>query len=200
MSKSKMPLEAARRHAEEIIALLEPFCERIEIAGSIRRGKAEVSDVELVAIAKIEPILDMFGVVWGYVDLLHNQCNTLFETGVFAHRLDSRSRRAWGTKFKRMLFGDVPVDLFIATPATWGCVFTIRTGDADFSKMLVTSRRAGGACPGSLLFQNGRVWRGNTALHTPEEMDVFRALGLPFIEPEERSAETLQKILKEGRA
>ena len=35
--------------AAEILAALRSSCERLEIAGSVRRGKAAVHDVELVS-------------------------------------------------------------------------------------------------------------------------------------------------------
>lgn len=33
---------------------MKPFCEKVRVAGSIRRGKPEVKDIELVAIPKWE--------------------------------------------------------------------------------------------------------------------------------------------------
>lgn len=47
-----MKLDKALEIAERIKELLAPYSERIEIAGSIRRKKPEVKDVELVAIPK----------------------------------------------------------------------------------------------------------------------------------------------------
>ncbi len=50
----KMPLAPARRLAEALVRELEPACERIEIAGSIRRGADHVGDLELLAIPRLE--------------------------------------------------------------------------------------------------------------------------------------------------
>ncbi len=47
-----MQLDKALEIAEKTKELLAPYCERIEIAGSIRRKKPEVKDIELVAIPK----------------------------------------------------------------------------------------------------------------------------------------------------
>ncbi len=49
-----MKLDKALEIAERTKKLLAPYCERIEIAGSIRRKKPEVKDIELVAIPKLE--------------------------------------------------------------------------------------------------------------------------------------------------
>ena len=44
-----MRLEDARFLAEKVCAVLRPFCERVVVAGSVRRGRAEVNDVDIVA-------------------------------------------------------------------------------------------------------------------------------------------------------
>lgn len=68
-----MILSRAKVLAEEVRQVLAPYCEQIEIAGSIRREKAEVGDIEIICIpkfveeeAEIEPGLDSF---LGDVDL-----------------------------------------------------------------------------------------------------------------------------------
>lgn len=45
-------LQTARGIAEELLREMRPFCERAEIAGSIRREKSEVKDIELVVIPR----------------------------------------------------------------------------------------------------------------------------------------------------
>ena len=47
-----MELQQAQALAEELASGLEPGCTRIEIAGSVRRGKPEPHDLEIVAIPK----------------------------------------------------------------------------------------------------------------------------------------------------
>ena len=47
-----MTLAYAQQMAEALVELLAPACERIEIANSVRRGKARPSDVEIVAIPR----------------------------------------------------------------------------------------------------------------------------------------------------
>ena len=51
----------AKAIADDLVAQVAPYCQRVEIAGSIRRGKAEdIKDVELVVIPHLVPYLDMF--------------------------------------------------------------------------------------------------------------------------------------------
>jgi DNA polymerase/3'-5' exonuclease PolX len=45
-----MQIAKATAIAERIKAELAPYTERIEIAGSVRRRKPEVKDIELVAV------------------------------------------------------------------------------------------------------------------------------------------------------
>lgn len=49
------------RAAAGIMALIEPGCERLEVAGSLRRQKAQVGDIEIVAVPVMQR--DLFGEV-----------------------------------------------------------------------------------------------------------------------------------------
>ena len=51
---------------------------------------------------------------------------------------------------------------------------------------IVTQKSKGGLCPDDLIFRDGRIWRADTALSTPEEADVFLCLGLEWIDPWKR--------------
>lgn len=46
------PFAEAMPDAEFLRTTLEPFCERIAIAGSLRRGCASVNDIEILFIPK----------------------------------------------------------------------------------------------------------------------------------------------------
>src|SRR6476620_865884 len=47
-----MKLADAEQVARNVVGLMRPFCDRIEIAGSVRRGVAEVKDIEIVCIPR----------------------------------------------------------------------------------------------------------------------------------------------------
>lgn len=205
-NKARMPLGIAQTLAEELAALLAPACERIEIAGSIRREKADVGDIEIVFVPRVGTATDLFGATvetrWSALDKL---CGKLLGDGRLSYRLNEKGARAWGPQNKLAWFhstsgGVMAADLFATTREQWGVYFVVRTGDADFSRLLVTERRAGGALPGGWKIKGWRLHTtGKRVSDTPEEMDFFGALGLPVIPPRERSAATLKRAVKDAR-
>ena len=169
--KQKIPYPVALEIAQTLTARLMPYCERIAIAGSVRREKPEIGDIEIVAIPR--KAYDFFG----------------FETG--DHALNSVEWSEFGklikngSKYKQIeLHEGINLDLFIVTPpAQWGVQLMIRTGSADFSHRLVTSRQFGGLMPSNYKVKDGAIWSSNHVIETPEEEDVFNLIGVPFIEP-----------------
>jgi DNA polymerase/3'-5' exonuclease PolX len=219
-----MPLEYAREMAEALVELLAPACERIEIAGSVRRKKKFPNDIEVVC----EPKLSDRG-----RNLCDLACEDLLRTGQLEKRPDSRGRHCWGTGIKRAVFyrgqDYAPVDLFqVIEPRQWGVIYAIRTGPGDFNRVLVTSQWLGGACPQGRKVAGGRVWdfsgctvatqqqyarmpahrfarlaeKGNVpakVIPTPTEESFFEALEFPCWPPEERMNERIWTYLRQGK-
>jgi len=172
----KMSLPFARNLANRMVEMLSPDCDRIEIAGSIRRCKPEIGDIEIVLIPK--PINDLFGYPMFGADRIED---VLVREGFELPKNGQFPKQA------RLPTGSVNFDIFLTTPEKWGVIFTIRTGSDDFSKWLVTSRQQGGALPSNLKVADGRVWiTGSVPLATPEEPDFFARIGLDWIPPEQR--------------
>jgi DNA polymerase/3'-5' exonuclease PolX len=79
------------------------------------------------------------------------------------------------------------VDLFLQPDAsTWGVNFLLRTGDAEFSRRMVTPKWRGGFMPDGFTVQDARVWKDGAVLDTPEEADVFKLWNMEFVQPEDR--------------
>lgn len=177
--KTKISLERAEAIAKKIVEELSPYCERIEIAGSVRRRKPEVGDIEIVAIPK--PWNDMLGMV---VPLSRDHALNYVDW----RRIDGTLLKG-GNKFKQIELSEgITLDLFIVTPpAQFGVIFLIRTGPEEFSHKLVTSRQSRGLMPSNLKCKDGSIWHGINKLETPEEKDVFKVIGLPWIAPENRA-------------
>lgn len=205
-----LPLEQARQLARILMGRLEPACERIEIAGSIRRSKAWVKDVELVCIPKpggqldaLLAMLEQRGDAGGrriYRSRAYLE-ERLAGLGLpFVHTPDVKR---WGERYKRFYvwsskqYGIVAVDLFVATEANWGAIYTIRTGPGDFSQALVTHLRE--RTP--YRQQDGQVVVQATGavVTVYEEEHYFALAGLKFIPPERRTVAEFRRALAEAR-
>jgi DNA polymerase/3'-5' exonuclease PolX len=219
--KVKIFLTDARRFAEEICKILEPACERIEIAGSIRRMSATVGDIEIVCQPKLTidgP--ESLSAIDTLIDQLvpGDQKGTLnFEQGPDSGLRWNSKRKANGSRYKRLIWVGrsdpverIPVDLFcVLPPASWGAQLAIRTGPWEFSKGIVTKRSQGGAMPEHLEQRHGTLWNYSGVvvsgedrwkaqplnLRCPDEETYFAALGLPCWPPEERTAQRLEEYL-----
>ena len=161
----KYPYEEAMEQALQVKAALAPHCERIEIAGSIRRKKLMVGDIEIVAIPKpyevglfasgIVPVVNQWDKVKGELPCKYTQ---------------------------RILPSGIKLDLFFATPDNWGYILAIRTGPADYSAQVL----AAGWVKRGYKGQGGMLWNGSNPVPVREEQDLFNLLALPWAEPENR--------------
>ena len=166
--KAEIPYEEAKEIADKLIILLSPHCYRIEIAGSIRREKNIVGDVEIVAIPKP------------------------FQTGLFQDGIAEivnqwqkvKGELEYGkTKYtQRILPEGIKLDLFFAEEGNWGLIFAIRTGSADYSHKVLANGwvKRGYKSEGGYLMQDGKRYE------VREEKDLFERIGVPFVEPKYR--------------
>lgn len=181
----------ARPRAEYLRGLFAPYCERVEIAGSLRRGVGEVKDIEIVAAPLTTTVkTGLFDDVLAIQDQLEERIAAGLAEGwlrirdVEVHRKDGTTEisRRMGDRYKALVYDGIPVDLFIVRPpADWGVVFTIRTGPAEFSERLVTD------CQRFFLrVEQGRLLHTGQWVPCPDERDFFAAIGQPWLEPMDR--------------
>lgn len=164
--------------ANAIADILRPCCHRLELAGSLRREKAMVGDIEIVAIPKMHTDLLGAPLTTSEVD------DKLARIPVTLHKNGSKYKAfslEWqaGWTFK--------VDLFLPSRETWGVVYTLRTGSPEFSKRFVTAKSYGGYKPDVYTVEDGRVRMAGMLLPTPEERDVFDLWKMTFVEPRDRA-------------
>lgn len=171
--KAEMPLIEARAEAEKILEQLRPHCYRIEIAGSIKRERPIIGDIELVAIPKP------------------------YDTGLFTSGIASvvnewqkvKGELEYGKcKYtQRILPSGIKLDLFFAERENWGNILLIRTGDWEFSKRFVgvLLPQRGYKQEEGFLKYNGKV------IPCYEELDLFQRVGLKYIEPKNRNANAI---------
>jgi len=161
-----MEYNKALEIAEKTKALLAPHCERIEIAGSIRRKKPDVGDIEIVATPKPYDV-------------------GLFESGIATVvKQWEKVKGELPCKYtQRILPEGIKLDLFFAEPDNWGNIFAMRTGSAEYSHEILAKgwRYAGYKSEGGYLFRDGE------RIAIREEEDLFKLLGITFVEPEQRN-------------
>jgi len=181
-----MIYEQAYKLARDLADDLAPACERIEIAGGLRRRKPDVHDLELVAIPKAFPVvLNLLGEVTEDYFPLNDYLADLVELGKLAPG-DKNGRRF---KQFKVLPSGIYLDLFIVLPpAQWGVIKAIRTGPAHYSHWLVTRKDRGGALPNHLRVKDGaiRPLYDDLVIETPTEESFFEALGIPMPDPVDR--------------
>lgn len=182
----KYDREEALETADDFVSKVSGHCEKAAVAGSIRRLKPKVKDMEIV----VQPIFnaDLLGEVdYETPTKLDRLLDEMLADGTLEKRpreVRGESQYAWGRKYKAAIYRSIPLDLFIVVPpAEWGAVFTIRTGSADFSQALVTMARDQGLqCKAGHLV---RIATGET-IHTPSEKSFFREVGAHWREPQDR--------------
>ena len=105
---------------------LQPYCSKINVAGSIRRGKPEVKDIEIVALPNKMPIKGLFGNT-GEFEVCPDFCKAATALG----------RVVAGSPQGRYMKIDLPegirMDLFMPEDYDWARQFAIRTGSSDYS-------------------------------------------------------------------
>lgn len=194
-----MELVHARQAAADVAALLAPACRKLEIAGGIRRGKADPKDIELVAIARPLVARPVFGEACSALPPLEARVAELVRTRQL--EFDPHLKRN-GPKYKRLRVMVnaqwLPVDLFIVDIDSFGYQLAIRTGDATFSHQLVTRQSEGGLMPKGYFHHGGQMKHlDRGVIPVPTEEDYFKELGLPLVPPAERNADTALRLRKE---
>ena len=178
--------------AQSLVERMRPFCERIEVAGSLRRSVPEVKDIELVVIPKWEEREVKAG-LFDEVETI--RVNTLFEWATGDAAKDALTwikpatsdivpwlPKADGRYWRAIVPGErIKVDVFICTPHNWGAIYLVRTGSREFVRQVAARAKQ----IGCNLDDGSFTWRG-APRDTPEEKDVFRLLRIKPVKPSQR--------------
>jgi DNA polymerase (family 10) len=174
-----MPYDEAMEIAQKYQKKVDPYVVRCAIAGSLRRKKETVGDIELCIKPSVIVTHDMFGYPIDHYHPLDDGAAEIFGSVNFI---------ANGPRLKRISLSEgITLDLFIVyPPAQWGYRYAICTGPAEYNRWLVTKKEQGGAMPSDLRSKGGAIYRGSDKILMPRERDFFDALGLPWERPEDR--------------
>lgn len=167
-----MELARARLIAEELKSLLAPECERIEAAGSIRRRKPIVGDIELLCVPKY---------VDG-VDQLDEEIKKLMAERLLGYRRNVRGSITYGPKNKLLVHlpSGIGVDVFSTDEDCWWVSLVVRTGGEITNRRIATAAIRKGwhlqAYGDGFNTPNGHI-------HCSSEREVFELVGLPYKDP-----------------
>jgi DNA polymerase/3'-5' exonuclease PolX len=115
--KSRWPASIARSVANELIAELQPRCEQLCIAGSLRRRKPEVGDIEILYVPRMGQVHrpgELFPQPGSLADDLLEEW---LIKDVIRKRPNVNGNVTWGNHNKLAVHvaSGIPVDLFATT-------------------------------------------------------------------------------------
>ncbi len=181
--KTRFPLAQAEEVGQELVDLLLPACEKIEIAGSIRRRRPDVGDVELLCISRVGDTVAL-----GTNVHLLAEIEDLIHRNVLQKRLNKAGRPNYGDWNRLMIHvaSGIPVDIFRTTEANWGMAMVVRTGPAEWNVRMMTRFRKMGMQGHAGSQRGSGVTQGGVDVACRTEQDVFRLLEWRYREPEDR--------------
>jgi DNA polymerase (family 10) len=151
--KAPLPLAEAVAIAHEVADHLSPIAQRVMIAGSIRRHKPTVGDIDIVVLPKADG--DLAGAL---------------------RRLDPAVR---GRSYFTLAHRGAQVNVLPTTAASFGAALLHATGSARYN----TALRAKAKGLGLKLNQYGLFDRAGRMLAGESEEDIYKALGRPRVRP-----------------
>jgi len=178
---SNMKREQVMPIAQTVARMLVDACEALQIAGSVRRGKAWVKDVELVAIPK--------------PNLLARLDSLVIDGAIRKAEYGDKRLHRWGKHYRGFVFRDVRFEIFLPDGHSWGYQYWLRTGPGDANEYVMNQmiiQRSPYRCKG------GAVWYGDQQIHVPTEREFMRVIGLPYMAPGSRSMRVYSAHMKHG--
>lgn len=175
--------------------ILAHGCEHIAIAGSLRRQRKQVGDIEIVAIGLSVATTDLWGNPVVQEENMAARLLTDLANGGRDWKWDLLTPRK-GPLYFRVRHEPTPIaaDVFFCKAHTFPAHLLIRTGPADYSHAVVARARRLG-----MTFQHGfELHRHMTPcggagspdctgmMVMPDEEALCKLLAIPYLEPEER--------------
>lgn len=183
----KFPRARAIEVAREICAALKPVTTHLIVAGSLRRRKEAVGDVEIVYVPTwLEKQVGLFPGEVEPIDQAARVIEELRELDIIRPRLMQANQTFWGPKNKlaEHVPTGIPVDLFATAEDCWWNYVVCRTGGQISNQQIASAAIQKGwkwhPYRDGFTDQSGRV------VKVTSERDVFELVGLPYLEPWDR--------------
>lgn len=161
----ELDLREAEKTAAIVNDSIEPLCEKLEIAGSIRRKKAKIHDIDFVVLAKSD--------------------NDWLKINEKLRQLKAKPNCAGNSVIKAYVPCEnvfFQVDFYRAQASTFGIHLLVRTGSADHNMWLAGQAFSKGM---RLKYSQGLL-KDDLPVAGGDEAGVFGALGLPCPVPCDR--------------
>jgi len=156
--------------ALKILSAIEPYCAKAETAGSIRRSKDTVNDIDIVVEPKPQSWVKL-------IKEIRREFNAITE------KQGEKLATLYVPFVSKQGQGLVQVDLYRASNRTWGILLLIRTGSAKHNIYLCNLAIRKGY---RLAYSKGLLDEKGEVIASKTERDVFQALGLDYIPPQNR--------------
>jgi len=202
VERGPIALERAQRMAEAIVKWLGPYCEVIEVAGSIRRRRPFVNDVDVVCIPRTTESKDLLGQVvyrknfcWHFLLDYVREKNPTGSREVLPHFQSGGDREG---KSVILQLPKCQADIWFADRENFATRLICRTGSKEHNIRLAERATAKGYHwdpYAGLVRLESNAGLPEEALN--EEAFYWR-LGLPWIRPEDREGEFLVREFREG--
>ncbi len=169
-SSDRMPLARALSIAEKIVSAIKRYCDRVEVAGSIRRREETIGDVDILATSK----------------------NPRKAIDAFTNLSYTKKVITKGKKRSTIILNDgTQVDLYIMDKESFGPALLYFTGNKMHNIIL----RKIAIKKGYKLNEYGLMKAGKNIAKT--EKNVYAKLGLRYIPPEMRKGKgEIEKAMK----
>jgi DNA polymerase (family 10) len=153
--------DTARTEADKIVASLRDVkgARRVEVAGSLRRRKEVVKDIDIVASGKPDPLMD----------------------AVAAHPLVEEVTARGDTKLTAHLKSGLNLDLRVVPDASFPYAFQHFSGSKEHNIALRARAHAMG-----LKSNEYGLFKGEKNIPCKNEADIYEKIGLAYIPPELR--------------
>jgi DNA polymerase/3'-5' exonuclease PolX len=186
--KPRFPAAIGLQVAAELCRILKPACTRLIVAGSLRRRKPEIGDVEILYIPRIDVVpdpADLFASI--QQDFAEAAIAGMEGQGILARRKNINGQETYGSKNKLMLHTatGLPVDLFAATEKNWHNYLVCRTGSAENNLRIASQAQRLGYKWNPYRAGYTELSSGRTIPMESEEQ-VFTFIKLPYLPPEHR--------------
>lgn len=196
-SGDRMSRNAATVNINIVRGMLQQGIERLEVAGSYRRGKQDIGDADMVVLPNDS-------------EQFLNHLDDLVQRDLIKRGINRAGNESWGLKKRLFTFRGMGFDVAIANEHNFGYQHWLRTGPSEGNTTLMSLLAKHSS---KIRMDDGYLWHVTyhpnyqksadkklgyhklARLSIPDENAFFSVLGMPYIEPEKRGEVAYRRYL-----